>query len=336
MNTKTILKFILVPTLLLATAIATFIIGCSSTSSSSSSASGREQFSSPDAAVTALVKAVREQDKGRLKKMLAPVGEEIISSGDPVSDRADAERFLALYDEGHRFEPARDGGSTLLVGKDDWPFPVPIIKVGNKYEFDAEAGEDEILNRRIGRNELSTEQVCLAIVDAQRDYVAMNPTHSDLPLYARKIISDPGEKNGLYWPTTDGEPPSPMGPLVATAADEGYGKRATTQRAAAVDARPPYHGYRYKLLTAQGPHAEGGAADYIVNGKLIGGFGVIAYPAQYGNSGIMTFITNHDGVVYQRDLGPDSQTIAEAMTTFDPGPKWTKCAEASEPTTQPD
>jgi hypothetical protein len=334
MNVKTILKFVVAPVLLVS-AVALVVIGCSSnSSSSSSSASPREQFASPDAAVQTLVKALREQDVAHLKKILAPAGDEILSSGDPVADQADRARFLALYDEGHHFEADNTGTNTLLVGRDDWPFPVPIVKAGKKYEFDAEAGEDEILNRRIGRNELSTQQVCLAIVDAQRDYVAMNPMKSDLPQYARKLVSDPGQKNGLYWPTNEGEPQSPMGPLVATAADEGYGKPPTTQDSA--HTRPPYHGYRYRLLTAQGPHAPGGAAEYVVDGKLIGGFGVIAYPAQYGNSGIMTFITSHDGVVYQRDLGPDSQKIAESTTAFDPGPEWTQCAEASEPTTQPD
>jgi hypothetical protein len=331
MNAKSILKLVFAPLLLLSS-VTFIVIGCASSSSSSSSSSSgaaREQFASPDVAMQALVKALRNNDEAQLKKILAPAGDEILSSGDPVADRADVERFLMLYAEGHRFETDSAAGvSTLLIGREDWPFPVPIVKAGKKYEFDVETGEDEILNRRIGRNELSTQQACLAIVDAQRDYVAINPTNSDLPLYARKLVSDPGQKNGLYWPTAEGEPESPMGPLVATAADEGYGKPAQSD---SPETRPPYHGYRYRLLTAQGPHAAGGAADYVVDGKLIGGFGVIAYPAQYGNSGIVTFITNHDGVVYQRDLGPDSQKIAEGITAFDPGPEWTKCAETSDP-----
>jgi hypothetical protein len=334
MNAKTILKSVIAPALLLSS-VTFIVIGCASTSSSSSSSgAAREQFASPDLATQALVKALRNNDEAHLKKILAPAGDQILSSGDPVADRADVERFLMLYAEGHRFETDAAGVTTLLVGRDDWPFPVPIVKAGNKkYEFDVETGEDEILNRRIGRNELSAQQVCLAFVDAQRDYVALNPMNSELPLYARKLVSDPGQKNGLYWPTKEGEPQSPMGPMVATAADEGYAK-PTTQPTA--ESRPPYHGYRYRLLTAQGPHAPGGAADYVVDGKLIGGFAVIAYPAQYGNSGIMTFITSHDGIVYQRDLGPESQKIAEGITVFDPGPEWTKCAEAAEPVTQVD
>jgi hypothetical protein len=200
---------------------------------------------------------------------------------------------------------------------------VPIVKSNKGYEFDSETGRDEILNRRIGRNELDAEQVCLAIVDAQREYVARNPMGSDLPEYARKLVSDAGTQDGLYWPTAEGEAPSPLGPLAASAAAEGY----TAARHDSGSGPRAYHGYRYKLLTRQGPHADGGALDYEVGGKFIGGFAVVAYPAQYGNSGIMTFITNHDGIVYQRDLGPDTQKLAEAVTEFDPGPEWTRCTD---------
>ena len=323
-------------------ASATLVLGivslsCGPTSTSSPSSAEpvqREQFASPEDAVQTLVSALRANDEARLNKILAPDGDDILSSGDDVADRADVARFLKLYDQGHRFETDKAGVSTLVVGPDNWPFPVPVVKAGGKFEFDVDTGEDEIFSRRIGRNELSTQQVCLAIVDAQRDYVAMNPTNSDLPIYARKVVSDPGQKNGLYWPTKEGEPESPMGPLVATAADEGYGKGLD----GSTEAKPPYHGYRYRLLTAQGPNADGGAADYVVNGKLMGGFAVIAYPAQYGNSGIMTFMTNHDGIVYQRDFGDDTQKIAESITAFDPGPGWTKCPEttpATQPATQP-
>ena len=292
-------------------------------------------FASPEAAVTTLVDALRRHDDAQLKQILGPEGDEILSSGDPVADRADAERFLALYDEKHAFQSDGDDVETLIVGKDAWPFPVPIVKVDGKYVFDTETGREEILNRRIGRNELDAQQVCLAVVDAQRDYVAMRPTKGDLPEYAQKLVSDPGTKNGLFWPTTAGEAPSPLGPLIATATAQGYGPpkgsnananaNATTQ-----PARPAYHGYRYRLLTAQGPNATGGPLQYLVNSRLIGGFGVVAYPAEYGNSGIMTFITNHDGVVYQRDLGEQTEQVAEKMSTFDPGPEWTKVADSSQ------
>jgi hypothetical protein len=287
----------------------------------------QKQFASPQAATKSLVDALRKNDQTRLRESLGPDADDILASGDKVADQADVQRFLSLYDTSHRFQTTPDGVTTLLVGQDDWPFPVPIVKSGSKYVFDTETGKDEVLNRRIGRNELASQQVCLAIVDAQRDYVRLNPMGSDLPEYARKAVSDPGTKNGLYWPTADGEPESPLGPLAASATAQGYGGSAVQK-----EGPRPYHGYQYRLLTSQGTHAEGGAMEYMVNGHLIGGFGVVAYPAQYGNSGIMTFITNHDGVVYQRDLGPDTQKIAEHMNAFDPGPGWTKTADDSQVT----
>ena len=273
----------------------------------------QKQFPSPDAAAQSLVDALRSHDKERLRQALGPAGDDITSSGDPVSDRADAARFLSLYDARHRIQSEQNGVSTLLVGDDEWPFPVPIKKSDRGYVFDTASGREEILNRRVGRNELSAEQVCLAIADAQREYVRRRPMGGDLPEYARKIASDPGTKNGLYWQTAEGEEPSPLGPLVASATAEGY---ASSPR--------PYHGYHYRLLTAQGPHADGGATDYLVNGRLLGGFAIVAYPAQYGNSGIMTFMTNHDGIVYQRDLGPDTEKLAKRVVEFDPGPGWTR------------
>ena len=303
-------------------------LACAAAVTGCASSAEPKKFASPQAAAGALVAALRAHDTAELEKIFGRDGGEIVSSGDPVADRAEGERFLAAYDAQHRLEADLGGNRlTLVVGTRDWPFPVPIVKAEDEknYFFDTEAGKDEILNRRIGRNELSTEVVCLAIVDAQRDYVALRPMGGDLPEYARKIVSDPGKKNGLYWPTAQGERPSPLGPLVALAAAEGYG---TTRRADS--APPPYHGYRYRLLTSQGPNASGGAADYVVNGRLIGGFGVVAYPAQYGNSGIMTFITNHDGLVYQRDLGPNTETIARSMTQFDPGPGWARAADAAQ------
>jgi hypothetical protein len=289
-------------------------------------------FTSPQAATDSLVAALRAHDTPQLHKIFGPDGDEITSSGDDVADRADAARFLAAYDQEHRLQTESDGSATLIIGTHGWPFPVPIVKRNDQYVFDSAAGRDEILNRRIGRNELATEKVCLAVVDAQRDYVALRPTGGDLPVYARRFVSDPGTKNGLYWPVKDGETPSPLGELVAEAAEEDYG---TTTRPAD-SAPPPYRGYRYRLLTSQGPHAKGGEIDYIVNGQLVGGFGVVAYPAQYGNSGIMTFITNHDGIVYQRDLGPQTETAAKSMTAFDPDAGWTKAADAAHPDTEPD
>lgn len=307
-------------------------LGCSSTEQPKPTSQAppppqQEKFASPQSAVGALVAALRAGDQAELTRVFGPDDSEIVSSGDPVADRAEVDRFLTAYDAKSRLQREPDGRYTLIVGTADWPFPVPIVKSGDQYIFDSDAGKDEILNRRIGRNELSTQLVCLAIVDAQRDYVARHPMGGDLPVYAQKIVSDPGMKNGLFWPTIQGEKPSPLGVLVALASAEGYG---TTRPAG--ERPPPYHGYRYRLLTSQGPNAEGGAADYMINGQLVGGFGVIAYPAEYGNSGITTFITNHDGIVYQRDLGPDTEKIAESMTQFDPGPGWTKASDASRAT----
>ena len=291
--------------------------GCASPSSRP----GQKQFASPDAAVRALVGALRAGDHARLEQILGPAGDGILPSGDEPADRADVARFLALYDSGHQIQSGPDGASTLVVGEQRWPFPVPVVSGGGGYVFDTAAGKEEILNRRIGRNELNAQQVCLAIADAQREYVKLNPAGGSLPEYARKLVSDPGTKNGLFWPTAEGGPDSPLGPLAASAAAEGY-----TARTQPAQGPLPYHGYVYRLLTSQGPHARGGTLDYLVNGRQIGGFAVVAFPAQYGNSGIMTFITNHEGTVYERDLGPDTEKIARAMTQFDPGPEWAPAA----------
>lgn len=309
------------------TSLAGLALGCTSSSPPPATIppapSGRV-FDSPEQAATSLVDALRSHDTAQLNSIFGPNGGDIISSGDPVADQVEIDRFLSAYDTRHYLESDLGGGVILYVGQQEWPFPVPIVRSGDGYAFDTATGEDEILNRRIGRNELSAEQVCLAIVDAQRDYVALRPMGGDLPLYARKIVSDPGQKDGLYWPTAEGEAPSPLGLLVAQATEEGYG----TTRSASQEP-PPYHGYRYRLLTRQGDHAEGGAMDYEVNGKLIGGFAVVAYPADYGNSGITTFITNHQGVVYERDLGPDTERLAREMNEFDPGPGWIRSNDDS-------
>lgn len=277
-------------------------------------------YDTPDAAVQALVSALRSADDARLLEVLGPEGDDVINSGDPVADRSAAERFLAGYDEKHELVDDPNGDMTLNVGPQDWPFPIPLVKGSKGWSWDTAAGKDEILSRRIGANELSTIQVCLAIGDAQQDYVALDPSGDGVPQYARKIMSDPGKRDGLFWPVAEGEAPSPLGPLAADAAGEGYTARQPG------DAPRPYHGYFYHLLTSQGPTAIGGAMDYVQNGMMIGGFGVVAWPASYGNSGIMSFIMNQDGVVYQKDLGPGTNEIAGAMTSFDPGDGWTEVA----------
>jgi hypothetical protein len=276
-------------------------------------------FDSAGQAIDSLVTASRAQDIAQLKAVLGPDSDEVISSGDEVADKNSREHFVKAYDERHELVAGKDGSMTLVVGNNDWPLPIPIIQSGGKWLFDTKAAKEEILNRRIGRNELDAIQTCLAILDAQRDYASFDRNANGLHDYAAKFISDPGTKNGLFWPTAENEPPSPLGPLVAVAASKGY-KRED----AAGDTPQPYHGYLFRILTAQGPSAPGGAMDYMVGGKLIGGFAIVAWPAEYGNSGIMTFIMSHEGIVYQRNLGTDTANTAGSMTAYDPGPEWKK------------
>ncbi len=278
-------------------------------------------FPTPDAAVGSLIDALRAGDQKQLKGIFGSSESGLLSSGDAVADQNNTELFLSKYDEKHGLVPADNGAMTLVIGTNDWPMPIPIVKDQNKdaWRFDTAAGQDEIINRRIGRNELDTIQVCLAIVDAQREYAMEDPDHDGIPAYAQKFMSDPGQKNGLYWPTAEGEKPSPLGDLAATAAEQGYHRTAGTQ------SEPrPYLGYNYRMLSAQGPNANGGARDYMVGKEMMGGFAVVAFPAIYGSSGVMTFIVNQDGVVYQCDLGADSAKIARGMTAFDPDSKWQK------------
>jgi Protein of unknown function (DUF2950) len=308
--------------------IAAFLLlttGCSSTATEKS-------FASPDDAVTAIVTAARNHDRPALETIFGPDGEQVLSSGDDVADRNMADHFVQSYDARHSITPGDNGAMILVIGDNDWPFPIPLVKDDKKndWHFDTAAGKEEILNRRIGRNELYTIQVCRAVADAQREYARMDPDGDGVPAYAEKFISDPGKKNGLYWKTEEGEPQSPLGSLVADAVSQNY-TSATNEKG-----EPnPYHGYYYRMLQSQGDHAEGGAHDYMVNGEKIGGSSAVAYPAQYGNSGVMTFIVDQDGDVFQQDLGNDTATTAKAMTSFDPGPGWEKVPPTTEPTTSP-
>jgi len=282
-------------------------------------ASGPRSFSDPEAAAKALVYAVDAGDQQQLREILGPDAEDLLSSGDSVADRQEARRFVEAWDTRHTITTEEDGSRTLVVGAKEWPVPFPIVKGRGGWHFDAERGADEILNRRIGRNELDAIQVCLAIADAQTEYARMDIAGDGLHEYARRILSDPGTKNGLYWEAGPGERPSPMGQLVAHAEDEGYGGSRDAQGHAA-----PYHGYRYRLLTAQGENAPGGAHDYLANGRMIGGFAVVAWPARYGNSGVMTFMVSHDGEVWQCDLEDETESVCKNLKTFDPGAGWTK------------
>jgi hypothetical protein len=274
-------------------------------------------YSSAEEAVKTFVDAIKSNNNKELLSIFGPDAKELIYSGDPVSDRQRRERFIGEYDKKNSL--AQEGEKmVLVVGEKDWPFPIPLVKKGDQWFFDTKAGKEEILDRRIGRNELSTIQTMLAIVDAEREYAMKDRDNNALLEYAQKFRSDPGKKNGLYWETKEGEEPSPLGELVAKARAEGYSQRKS-------EGKPvPYYGYYYRILKAQGENAPGGAYDYVVKSKMIGGFAVVAYPATYGNSGVMTFIVNHDGVVYQKDLGGDTGKKAKEMQKFDPDSTWKK------------
>jgi Protein of unknown function (DUF2950) len=283
-------------------------------------AGGQRSYASPQQAVTALVTAVKANDESALLTILGPGAEELISSGDRVADRKGRERFAKAYATQHRLEREPDGRTVLIIGAKDFPFPIPLVRAGEAWRFDTAAGREEILDRRIGRNELHTVEVMHAYTDAQRRYACMK-RQGACSEFAQKLASSAGKHDGLYWEAGPGEEESPFGPLIARAAEEGY--------AAGLDeASPePYHGYFFKILKAQGAHAEGGAFDYVADGKMILGFALVAYPAKYGASGIMTFIVNQEGVIYEKDLGEDTARAAAAMTNFDPDATWQKYQE---------
>jgi hypothetical protein len=283
----------------------------------SSLAQAQQRFKTPEEAVDALVKAARSGDSKSFVSILGPGSQELVSSGDPVEDAEVRKEYLAAYDAGHRIVSESGKPSVLVIGPNDWPFPIPMVQRDGQWIFDVPAGREEVLARRIGRNELSTMKAMLAYWDAQQDYADMNKSKSGQAVYAQKIVSSPGKKDGLYWPTSGNEPPSPLGEAVAEATQRGYRPSAGE----------PYHGYRFKILLRQGPTAPGGAVDYIVKGDMIGGFAAVAYPAEYGNSGIMTFIINHEGDIYEKDLGDGTARIASQMTTFNPDHTWRKVVD---------
>jgi hypothetical protein len=275
-------------------------------------------YASPEEAVRSLVDVIRAADAKALAVIFGPGSEAWITTGDAVQDEQDRKSFLAAYDEKNVLEKKDAGAIILAVGADAWPFPVPIVKKGSQWVFDAVAGREEITNRRVGRNELDAIQTLRAVVDAQRKYAATDAAGNGAAEYARRFISSDGKTDGLYWPTKAGEPASPLGPLADVAAAEGYSKKASP-------ASPqPYRGYRFRMLTAQGKDAPGGAADYLVKDKLLGGFAVVAYPVTYGVSGIMSFLVNNDGVVYEKDLGSATASAAGGMTRYNPDKSWNK------------
>ena len=280
---------------------------------STSVATAQQAFKTPEEAATALVGAAKSGDMKAITTVLGPDGDDIVSSGDEVADAATRAKFVTAYDAKHTIAMEGDSKAIMVIGPDDFPLPIPIIRKDGQWRFDTAAGREEILFRRIGENELDAIQSALAYVDAQDEYAEKDRTGAGINTYAQRIISQPEKKDGLYWPTSQGEDPSPLGELIAEATKQGYRVGG---------GRTPFHGYYFKVLTRQGPAAPGGEADYIVNGKMIGGFALVAYPAEYRNSGVMTFIVNHAGSVFQKDLGPNTAQLAERMTSFNPDKSW--------------
>jgi hypothetical protein len=277
-----------------------------------------EKYASPQDAVAGLVGAVRSDDAvTAIVKVLGPEGAEIASSGDAIDDEARRARFLRAFDVGHKIEQDEPTKATLLIGNDEYPFPIPLVSNDGKWYWDTDSGLDEILSRRIGENEINTIEVMRTYVAAQLEYAEEDRDGKGVQ-YARRLMSREGRKDGLYWPVSGSEDESPIGPLIAKAQREGY-KPGSSQ-----GEQPAYHGYVYRILYGQGSNASDGARDYILNGRMIGGFALVASPAEYGNSGIMTFIVNQDGDVYEKDLGPDTTTEAQKIKLFNPVAGWSK------------
>jgi hypothetical protein len=277
-------------------------------------------FASPEHAGTALLEAARSGDQNALLAIFGTESKDIIFSGDAVQDKGVVDKFSAAYGMMHRWRKMPDGTEVLLIGADNFAFPIPLKKSGGgQWFFDTAAGKDEILTRRIGRNELAVIEVCGAMADAQAGYFSQPHDGGKTGQFALKFISDAGKQNGLYWESPEGQPKSPLGPLVAFATAEGYSAKPNSHT--------PFHGYYFHMLTRQGVHAPGGAKDYVVDGKMVGGFAFVAYPAEYGNSGVMTFIINQDGVLLQKDLGKTTTETATAMSEFDPDTGWSSLEE---------
>jgi Protein of unknown function (DUF2950) len=287
-----------------------------SAASFSTPATAQQNYASPAAAADALAAAAKSGDQRALLVVLGRSGWNTVSSGDDVADAAARQRFTAAYEAKHSIAADGDKKAILILGDRDYPFPFPIVRNrNNTWSFDIGAGREEIFYRRIGRNEIDAIQTCLAYVDAQNDFASKDRDGKGAGAYAQRVISRPGTKNGLYWPDEQGADESPLGELFAAASQEGY--KPGTGRGA-------YHGYYYKILTRQGAAAQGGAADYLVKGRMIGGFALVAWPAIYGNSGVMTFMVNHFGTVYQKDLGRDTPKLVKRIVSFNPDQTWSK------------
>jgi hypothetical protein len=278
---------------------------------------GQETFSSAADATQALVKAIQNDDHTSLLKVLGPNAKDIVSSGDDAEDRNNRNQFVQKYQQMHRLVTEPDGTTTLYIGAENWPTPIPLLHKGTSWYFDTADGKQEILYRRVGENELTAIQVCRELIDAEKEYYGQTHDGDPNPQYAQKFFSDPGKHNGLYWKTDSGETASPVGLLVASAAEEGHTE--------AGDQSPqPFQGYYFQVLKGQGAKAPGGSRSYMVDGKMTGGFAFLAYPAEYRSSGVMTFVVNQDGIVYEKDLGPRTAEIAKVLTRYDRNSSWRK------------
>lgn len=278
-------------------------------------AASHRAFPSAEAALTAVVDAAKSGDRTTLVAIFGSDGETLLSSGDPIADHTARNRFVERVGERTHLQYVGDDFAVWSVGNDDWPFAIPLVRDERGWVFDVDAGRVELLNRRIGRNELDTIQVCQEYVAAQRDYARRRQRTDGVAEYAQHLRSTPGKRDGLHWETSAGEEESPLGPLLASASAEGY-------RAKGGEKPEPFHGYIYRALREAGPHAPGGPRSYIKDGRMTGGFALIAYPVRYGSSGVMTFQVNEQGVVFQKDLGPRTAEIAAAITTYDPDDSW--------------
>jgi hypothetical protein len=295
----------------------TMIFSACGKPSSAGKTSSVKVFSSPDEAGNSLLEAAKSGDQNAVLAIFGPESKDIVFSGDAVQDKSTVEAFVSAYGVMHRWRKMPDQAQILLIGADNFPFPIPLRKnAAGQWYFDTAAGKDEILSRRIGRNELAVIEVCGALADAQGEYFSQARDGEKTQQFAPKFISDTGRQNGLYWDSAEGQPRSPLGPLAAFATTEGYSVKPNSHL--------PFHGYFFHMLNRQGSHAQGGAKEYVVDGKMVGGFAFVAYPAEYGNSGVMTFIINQDGVLLQKDLGKTTTEIATAMTAFDPEAGWSQ------------
>lgn len=276
---------------------------------------GQKTYSSPQEAGAALHEAIRSGDQQSLRQVLGPTANEMISSGDKDEDRRSQQQFVEKYQQMHRLGKERNGRITLYVGAENWPMPVPLVSKTNRWYFDSDNGKTEILLRRVGRNEMHAMEVCRALVEAQKEYSAEPRDDDSVKQYAARFVSDEGKQNGLYWKTDSGKAESPIGPLMTFASSEDYAKAHISQP-------KPFHGYYFRLLNRQGKNAPGGAKSYLVNGRMTRGFAFVAYPAEYGSSGVMTFIVNQDGTMYQKDLGSNTNQQAKILSRYDPDRTW--------------